>query len=224
MKLVIFDIDGTLVDSRATILRQWRAVFVRHGMTPPDDQTILSVIGLSLKPAIARLMGDGSREDVAAMAESFRDIVLAERAGGVMHDALYPGARDVVDGLGGRDEVLMGIATGKAMRGIHHMLDKLDLQGRFQTLQAADVAPSKPDPGMVLQAMRETGVDAANTFMIGDTEFDMQMARSAGAQAIGVSWGYHDIDHLVANGAQRIIDHFDELIPVLDKIWQRELA
>ncbi|MHA1190104.1 MAG: HAD-IA family hydrolase [Alphaproteobacteria bacterium] len=219
MKLVIFDIDGTLVDSRATILRQWRAMFVEHGMAAPDDRTILSVIGMSLEPAITRLMGEGSREDVLAMAKSYRDMVLAERADGVTHDALYPGARDVVDRLGGRDEVLMGIATGKAMRGIHHMLDVHDLEGQFQTLQAADVAPSKPNPGMVLQAMGETGVDAANTFMIGDTEFDMQMARNAGAQAIGVSWGYHDVDHLVANGAQRIIDHFDELIPVLDKIW-----
>ncbi len=156
------------------------------------------------------------------MCETFRAIVTAERQAGVVGDELFPGARDAIDSLAGCEDVLLGIATGKAMRGIRHVLNSHDLDGRFHTLQAADVAPSKPHPGMVLQAMEETGVDPEMTVMVGDTSYDMEMARSAGAGAVGVSWGYHDDEVLMATGAHAIIDTFEDLVPVLERTWASE--
>ena len=219
MRLVIFDIDGTLLNSRASILRQWRTLFVRHGLPVPSDEAILSVIGLSLAPAIAALTGTVDEDQVAEMRATFRAIVTDERRRGVENDVLFAGAREVIDALASEDDVVLGIATGKAMRGIRHVLDVHDLNDRFRTLQAADVAPSKPHPGMVLQAMAETGADPCMTVMIGDSVYDMQMARSAGVGAIGVSWGYHDAGALSQSGAMAVIDRFDDLPQQLELIW-----
>ncbi len=103
------------------------------------------------------------------------------------------------------------MATGKARRGLLAVLEQHGLETRFATLQTADVGPGKPHPAMLERAMAEVGVAPSDTVMIGDTSFDMLMARSAGASAIGVSWGYHPVAELEAAGAHSIVGHFNEL-------------
>ncbi len=105
----------------------------------------------------------------------------------------------------------MGIVTGKSRRGVDAILALHDLASYFQVIKTADGSPSKPHPGMVLEAMADMGADTAETVVIGDTSFDMEMARAAGARAIGVSWGYHHRSALVQAGAERIVERYEEL-------------
>ena len=134
-------------------------------------------------------------------------------------EPLYPGARETLDTLAGRPDTLLGIATGKSQRGVRAVLGRHGLAGRFVTIQTSDDAPSKPHPGMVLAAMRETGVAPEDTVVVGDTVFDLEMARAAGARAIGVGWGYHPPTALRAAGADAMIAAFAELLPTLDRLW-----
>lgn len=190
--------------------------FEAVGLTPPDRRTGLSIVGLSLDVAFSRLVGPDKLHLVPAMAEAYRKAKVARRLAGLDHDPLYPGARAVLDALHARDDVLLGIATGKALRGVRHMQEMHGLEHMFATIQTADSAPSKPHPGMILQAMAETGAQADRTVMIGDTTFDIDMARAAGVASVGVTWGYHARGMLEASGAGRIIDSFGELDAALD--------
>ncbi|MFN4010805.1 MAG: HAD-IA family hydrolase [Pannonibacter sp.] len=211
MYLILFDCDGTLVDSQETILHGLEVGFAAVGLPMPGRRDALSIVGLSLERAFAQLVGPGHQGKVLQMAAAYRASKRERREQGLDFDPLYPGAREVVERLGARSDVLLGLATGKARRGVAHLLQVHDLEGRFVTIQTADTSPSKPHPDMILRAVAETGAELDRTVMIGDTSFDMQMARAAGAHAIGVTWGYHEGALLAAAGADLIIDTFSAL-------------
>lgn len=218
MYLVIFDCDGTLVDSQETILHGLEVGFAAVSLPMPDRRTALSIVGLSLEQAFAKLTGPENEHLAGVMADAYRACKIARRAAGLDHDPLYPGTREMLDRLGALDHVLLGVATGKARRGVDHMVEAHGLQNRFVTVQTADTSPSKPHPDMLFRALTETGADKARTVMIGDTAYDMEMARAAGTHAIGVSWGYHDPEMLTAAGAHAVISHFDELDAALSRL------
>jgi phosphoglycolate phosphatase len=219
LKLVIFDCDGTLVDSQHMIVRAMTEAYGAHGLALPEREVLLSVIGLSLTEAFTKLGGGDAQFPVASLAEHYRDAFHAMRAPGSPVEPLYPGAAEAVTALARRDDVVLGIATGKSQRGVRLVLKHHGLLDHFITIKTADDAPSKPDPGMVTQAMREAGIAAANTVVVGDTVFDIAMARAAGAAAIGVTWGYHPGAALAEAGAQIVIDDFAKLLPALDARW-----
>ncbi|MEJ8476621.1 HAD-IA family hydrolase [Roseibium algae] len=216
MYLVIFDCDGTLVDSQNTIFHGLQVGYEAVGLPMPDRSTALSIVGLSLEEAFSTLVGDENAHHVQTMADAYRTSKRERRGKGLDLDPLYPGTREVLDLLSKREDVLLGIATGKARRGVDHMLDVHDLHGRFVTIQTADTSPSKPHPDMVHRALSETGAEPHRTVLIGDTSFDMEMARAGGVHGVGVSWGYHERDRLTAGGAHAVIQHFDDLYGVLD--------
>lgn len=218
MYLIIFDVDGTLVDSQNTIFHGLQVGFEAVGLPMPDRKTALSIVGRSLEEAFSDLVGEAHREKVPAMAEAYRQAKWARRAEGLEIDPLYPGAREAVERLHARDAFLLGIATGKALRGVKHMQDTHGLNGKFATIQTADTSPSKPHPDMIERALSETGVLPERSVMIGDTAFDMAMAKSAGIGTIGVTWGYHDHSRLAAEGADRIIHGFDDLDDALAEV------
>ncbi|TYC56316.1 HAD-IA family hydrolase [Rhodobacterales bacterium] len=218
MYLIIFDVDGTLVDSQNTILHGLAVGFEAVGLPMPDRRTALSIVGRSLEEAFADLVGPDHLDKVSVMADAYRSSKISRREQGLEVDPLYPGAKQAIERLHARDEVLLGIATGKALRGVRHLQDTHSLHDTFVTIQTADTSPSKPHPDMVLRAISETGVEPDRTLMIGDTSFDMEMARSAGAHALGVTWGYHDTARLSAGGAERIIDSFEDLDRSVDEI------
>ncbi|WP_417770360.1 HAD-IA family hydrolase [Stappia sp.] len=222
----MFDCDGTLIDSQETILHGLGVGFAAVGLPAPERAVALSIVGLSLEVAFAQLTAPEHRHMVPAMADAYREAKVARRLAGLDHDPLYPGALAALDALSARPDVLLGVATGKAMRGVRHMQEAHGLEGRFVTIQTADKAPSKPHPGMILQAMEETGAEAARTVMIGDTGFDMEMARAAGVAGIGVTWGYHPRERLAQAEPARIIDGFDMLLPALGETlgWQDVVA
>lgn len=220
LKLVIFDCDGTLVDSQHMILAAMNEVYGAHGMVVPPREMLLSVIGLSLPQAFEKLGNGATGFPVASMCNAYRASFQAMRAAQMDHlEPLYPGAADAVTGLARRQDLVLGIATGKSRRGVRAVLARHGLLEHFITINTSDDAPSKPNPGMVIRAMSETGVAPSDTVVVGDTVYDVAMARAAGVAAVGVTWGYHPRDALAEAGAHAVIDSFPALAPALAKIW-----
>ena len=213
-RLVIFDVDGTLVDSQNLIVEAQRRTFVAHGLTPPDRRTSLSVVGLSLDEAFAVLAGpDGP---VASLSAYYKGLFHDLRSDPSLTEPLFPGAPEIVAALAARTDTMLGIATGKSRRGVRHLFERTGWAQAFATVQTADDHPSKPAPDMIHAALAETGVAPQDACMIGDTSFDMAMAKAAGVRAIGVSWGYHEPAALLAAGAETIISEFAELDRLLE--------
>ena len=217
LKLVMFDFDGTLVDSQGGIIAAMAEAFRGAGLEDPAPAAVRRVVGLSLLEAIGELMPGAETGAVAAVAQRYRDAYYALRSEPDYHEPLFPGARAALQALD-QPEVLLGIATGKARRGLLSSLERHDLASHFVTLKTGDDGPGKPHPGILESAMAEVGVGAVDTVMVGDTVFDIQMARNAQAQALGVSWGYHEAGELSSAGAARVIDSFEDLLPALQAI------
>ncbi len=212
MKLVIFDVDGTLVDSQHFIVEAQTRAFAAHGLPAPSRAEMLSIVGLSLVQAFEQLVPDGP---AASLAQAYRDAWSVMRLDPDYADEMYPGAVEAVNALAQRDDLLLGIATGKSLRGVHHLFDERGWHGRFATVQTSDGHPSKPHPAMVLKALAETGMVPADALMIGDTSYDMAMGRAAGVRTLGVTWGYHTRDQLIASGAERLVESYEDLMAVL---------
>ncbi len=219
LKLVIFDCDGTIVDSQHMIVAAMSEAYRWHGMVVPPRETVLSIVGLSLREAFETLGKDHPGFPVATMVERYKAAFHVMRDGEKHLEPLYPGATDAIMSLARRDDVLLGIATGKSQRGVRAVLGMHGLLDHFITIKTAEDAPSKPNPGMVLDAMRDAGVAPKDTVVVGDTVYDIAMARAAGATALGVTWGYHEASALEQAGAYAVIDRFESLGPTLERIW-----
>ena len=218
MDLILFDVDGTLVDSRAFIIGAMHDAFAGEGLVPPTRAATLAIVGLSLPHAVAQLAPDATPARRARLVEAYTHRYGTLRQEMAAGEPLYDGAAGTIAALAARPDVLLGIATGKSRRGLAHILEAHGLTDRFVTLHTADDAPSKPDPTMVHDALRATGAESARTVMVGDSNFDMAMARAAGVRGIGVSWGFQSPDILLATGAEVVIDHFSELEGTLARL------
>jgi phosphoglycolate phosphatase len=209
MKLAVFDLDGTLVDSRAAIAAAMDSAFVALGLAAPGYEATRKIVGLSLEPAIVTLAPHLPRERYRALGEAYRDAFIAQREAG-MTEALYAGAREIVLGLKARGWKL-GIATGKARRGVDRFLEVHGFAGVFDAAHCADDGPGKPDPHMLRLNLRALGVAPREAVMIGDTSFDMAMARAADVHAQGVAWGFHTAEEVAAGGADHVALDFPAL-------------
>ncbi|NVK58560.1 MAG: HAD-IA family hydrolase [Rhodobacteraceae bacterium] len=220
LRLVIFDVDGTLVDSQADILASMRAAFASAGLEAPARAEILSIVGLSLPLAIAELAPGIAPATRDAMVKAYKASYMGLRIekGTPQSSPLYPNTREVLEALHAQPETLLGIATGKSRRGLDKLLDGHEMRRLFVTQQCADDHPSKPHPAMIEAALSETAMPMHRAVMLGDTSFDMQMARAAGVTAIGVTWGYHDAARL--RDAHHVIDDIRALPALLEEIWE----
>lgn len=220
MKLALFDVDGTLVDSRAMITVALTAALSSEGLAVPPQRRLLSIVGLSLADAMRQLSPESDDARIARLAATYKEAFWQFRTTGEHAEDLFEGARGLLKDLHGRDDVVLGIATGKSKRGIAHLLEAKGMEGWFATIQTSDDHPSKPHPSMVLQSLSETHSKSSESIMIGDTSFDMEMARAGGVKAIGVTWGNHHADELVRAGAQLLVNDFNELRVGLESLWQ----
>ena len=222
-RLVVFDVDGTLIDSQHLILAAMARAFARTGHALPERAAVLGVVGLSLPEAMAALAPHLPETDTLLLAEHYRESFVDQRANGgaEAHAPLYPGALAALERLAAAPGTLMGVATGKARRGLDHVFAAHDLGRFFATAQTSDGHPSKPHPAMLLTALAETGCAAEQAVMVGDTEFDIRMGRAAGFSTVGVAWGYHPRARLEAAGADRVIEGFDALDAALEAIRSR---
>jgi phosphoglycolate phosphatase len=213
-RLAIFDCDGTLVDSGATIYAALSESFRQNGIEVPDVQVARRVIGLSLIEAMAGLMPDAEPEDHARLAEDYKRAFWNLRAAGQVEEPLFDGVIELLDALED-DGWLLAVATGKSDRGLRHCLEKHGIHARFVSLQTADRHPSKPHPSMVLQAISEAGASPETSFVVGDTSFDMAMAAAAGAAPIGAAWGYHEPRELIEAGAIAVAERPIEILSLI---------
>jgi phosphoglycolate phosphatase len=209
VKLVIFDFDGTLVDSRKLIIESNRVVFGQFGFAMPSEDESLSLVGMSLELVLQRLAGPDA--PVERMVATYKRLLPLLRADAAYAEVPFDGAADLLAALAEHHDVRLGIATGHIYHAIAPALERFGWQSHFCTVQTADKAPSKPHPGMVLQALSEANVTAADAIMIGDTAFDIEMARVAGVRGVAVSWGYHPPDRLYDAGAARVVNNMSEL-------------
>ncbi len=212
MKLVLFDCDGTLADSQHMIMTAMVRTFVQHGLPLPPRAAILHTVGLSMPETMRLLVPDASTADHLIMADTYRREFRGLREHGKVIDPLFPGAKAALTQLARRSDVLLGLATGKSRRGVDALLEREGIAGLFATINTADDAPSKPAPDMILNALAETGVEPRHAIMVGDSIYDMLMAKAAGVKAVGVSWGYHTEANLLEAGASAIVRDFPALL------------
>ena len=212
-RLIVFDCDGTLVDSQHLIVAAAERAVLAEGLAAPAAADVHAVIGLSLEAAMSVLEPAAEPALRLRLVERYRAAWQALRRDG-MHEPLYPGALATLHELDRRGH-LLGVATGKGRSGLDSVLAHHRLSALFISLQTADRHPSKPHPSMLEAAMRETGSAPEETLMVGDTSYDMTMAHAAGVGAIGVAWGYHPVEVLAKAGASTILERFEQLLDLV---------
>ena len=220
LRLVIFDCDGTLVDSQWTIIGAMHKAFAGLHLPRPSEDAIRRVVGLSLHETMTRLWPDGTDVEYEGLIEGYRSAFFEMRSAPDYEEPLFPGVDAVLDHIEAVG-MLAGVATGKSLRGLEATLARHGIQDRFVTLQTADQNPGKPHPAMVQRAIAEAGVESRETVVVGDTTYDVEMARAAGTYAVGVSWGYHPVEELHAAGAHAVIDRFEDLADTLTSLLDR---
>jgi phosphoglycolate phosphatase len=209
LKLVIFDFDGTLVDSRPLILESHRIVFAEYQLPAPSPAHSLALVGKSLDVILADLAGPTA--PILEMVKAYDLLLPKLRADPALAERPFEGVDDLLHELSRAPDTVLGIATGHRSDTIAPALKTLRWNNFFRTIQAADTAPSKPHPAMLLQALTATGIEAKDAIFVGDTTFDMQMAEAAQLRSIGVGWGHHDAERLIAAGAHHMAKTVDEL-------------
>ena len=216
MRLAVFDCDGTLVDGQADVCWAMERAFTRAGLPSPGVAEVRRIVGLSLPAAVRSLAPELSDDQNRNVTEYYRSSFRARREEGLLDEPLYDGIAAMLRDLHAAGWSL-AVATGKSDRGLAACLATHGIADLFVSLQTADRHPSKPNPAMLEAALFEAGALPGQAVMIGDTSFDMLMARSIGVAAIGVGWGYHGTNELLASGASRVVETADALRSALEE-------
>ena len=215
VRLAVFDCDGTLSDGQAAICAAMAEGFAEAGLAPPDPHQVRRIVGLSLPSAIARLAADQAAEVQVRVVQAYKQAFFRARERGLVQEPLFAGIAELLARLH-RTGWALGVATGKSDRGLTACLTMHGVFDLVGTLQTADRHPATPHPARLEPAMAEAGADPADTVMIGDTVYDIEMALAAGCRAIGVAWGYHDPAELLAAGAEAVAETPAQLWEMLD--------
>jgi phosphoglycolate phosphatase len=205
-ELIVFDWDGTLLDSAGAIVQAIQAACRDLELPEPSDVQARHVIGLGLVDAMRQAVPDLKPERYQEMAERYRFHYLS----GDHQLTLFKGVPEMLEGLQAAGHLLT-IATGKSRAGLDRALDHSGLRPLFQASRCADECHSKPHPQMLEELMAEFGMPAASTVMIGDTSHDLLMARNAGVDSLAVTYGAHPHDHLVEHGPLACLHNVVEL-------------
>jgi phosphoglycolate phosphatase len=220
-KFAVFDCDGTLVDSQYVITQTMNLMFCDYDLPALDRTEVRRIVGLHLPEAIENLVPQAPEGvSYVEMAECYKRHFFAIRESGAFFEPVFDHVGDVLNQLHG-DGITLGLATGKSRRGSEYVLEKHGFIRLFSSIKTADDGPGKPHPQILLDAMAEAGAVPENTIVIGDTTFDILLAKNAGAGAIGVNWGYHSPHELEAAGAARLVGSFADIPHVLEELWRQ---
>ena len=204
LKLAIWDMDGTIVDSRDVIQTAMTRAFETQGLTPPPYDATRQIVGLGLRESCQILAPDDlAPERVDTLVEAYRNAFMARRTDPDFKEPLYEGALETLQMLRD-DDWLIAMATGKSHRGIRAIFDMHPLEPFFDTIWCADDGPGKPHPFMVEQSMNALGAEAHQSLMIGDAIHDINMGNAGGVRTLGVTWGFGAAHELEAVGADEI--------------------
>lgn len=211
-RLVVFDWDGTLTDSVAQISAAIRLAIERAGLPPRGDDAIREVIGLGMSAGIAHLypQAPGAARLALARVQADADV----RSHVEQAAPLFPGVPDLLEGLA-RQGTLLAIATGKSRAGLERDLGAGGVAAYFAATRSADDGPGKPAPRPLLDLLHETGTQPGEAVVVGDTLYDLQMARAAGVAAIGVGWGVHSREQLHSAAPKAVVGRIAELETLL---------
>jgi phosphoglycolate phosphatase len=205
----VFDIDGTLVDSRDVIQGAAQAAFDVMGLPQPSYDQVRHIVGLNLNVGLAMLAPELSPAGLVELEHHYKSAFHQIHRQPGFIEPLYEGAADLLEHLR-QDGWKLSMATGKSRRGVEMVVAMHGWHDLFETTHCADDGPGKPHPAMVLAAMQAQGIGPEHTIMIGDTSHDMIMAKDAGVRAQGVSWGFHTPDEVAAH-ADHVAYDFSEL-------------
>ncbi len=218
LKLAAFDLDGTLLNSIPSIVSGVQACWGSLGFPAVTDDEIRNIIGLPWEQSIQMLLPGAGDREIGMIRAYYSEVVQGTReAPERPPETLFPGIVELLDALED-DGYVLAIVTSRTNRRLEDLLADNGVGGRFVSIKSADQGPGKPNPFLLNEAMRETGVDAADTVMIGDTTYDVLTARNAGTGAIGVTWGVHPAHELEGAGAHHIADEVDELVNYIDRL------
>jgi len=210
--LILFDCDGTLVDSHQQIISSMQYAFSDTGLDIPRTKEVANIIGLSLQAAIQQL-GCHQAKQIAAIITRYRYHYNQGSS------TLFSDTKIVLANCRQRG-FDMGVVTGKSMSGLMAVLEQHDLRDYFLVMRTADCCPSKPHPAMVQQSMVEMGAQTKDTCVVGDATFDIQMAVAAGVQGIGVSTGSHTELELRGAGASLVVQNLNGLLNIFEGLTQ----
>ena len=219
-KLLVFDWDGTLMDSEAGIVSSMQTAFRNLALDVPSDEAVRNIIGLGLKEAIEAILPDPDNQElVDKLVLSYRHHYL-EADGG--KSELFPAVEKTLEQLE-QSGYLLAVATGKGRGGLDRVLDETGLRHYFVATRCAGETFSKPHPQMLNELVDFTGVDAAQVLMIGDTEYDLQMANNAGTDSIAVSYGAHEVERLLRHEPIACLDAITELPGCLVSLTSQQM-
>ncbi|MCK9200245.1 MAG: HAD-IA family hydrolase [Gallionella sp.] len=204
--LIVFDWDGTVMDSTAVIAGSIQAACRDLGLNVPSDEAARHVIGLGLAQALQHAVPDAPEAMYEPLAERYRHHFLAQD----QTIPLFEGARATIAELHA-DGYWLGVATGKSRAGLERVLDASGLRSYFHATRTADQTFSKPHPAMLVELMDELAVSADRTLMIGDTTHDVQLAQNAGVDVVAVSYGAHPPEQLLELQPLALVHDFAEL-------------
>lgn len=218
MRLIVFDCDGTLVDSQQAIVSATSEAFEVVGVAVPPRVDILSAVGLPIEVAMRRHAPDADDTQIDEILTLYRAAHIRLSQQSDRGQVLFEGMKEIIEMLGDEPDTRLGIVTMKSRRGLDRVVDAYDIRAYFSALKSADEGPGKPAPDLLLDAMTECGVTPEQTVMIGDTSFDMLMAKAAGAYAIGVGWGYQTAEEMVEAGADAMAEQPENLVELLKSL------
>lgn len=218
--LIVFDWDGTLMDSEARIVTCLQAAFTDLGLPAPSSAAARDIIGLGLEESILRLHPTADKALCRALIDGYRQHFLVTNQS---RSQLFDGVRDTLEQLAAQD-YLLAVATGKSRIGLNQSLAETGLMGFFHATRCADETCSKPNPQMLFEVMNELGMRPAATLMVGDTEYDLQMARNAGIEAIAVCCGVHSAERLLAFNPLACFENVNAIPAWLNQFQYRRAA
>jgi phosphoglycolate phosphatase len=221
--LAIFDIDGTLVDSRASIFQAATEAARALGLPEPDYDRVRRIVGLSLPEALRTLEPQLTDPELDRFVEAFKAVFLRMNTDPDFHEPLYPGAMETLRRLH-RDGWRLSLATGQSRRGVARNLAREGWADLFVSSHCAEDGPGKPHPAMLNAALAAAACEPARAIMIGDTTHDIVMALNAGVRPQGVAWGFHTAEEQIAAGAPHVASDFTDLEAALDRFAARAFA